>query len=569
MRYLALVTDYDGTVAVDGQMPPSLVSALQRLRASGRRAIVVTGRRLDDLQAVCAHLHLFDYVVAENGAVVYAPQTRQITPLGKPPPPAFMDRLRSLGVKPIETGHVLVATLLPHHTTVLQVIQEMGLELLIVFNRAAVMVLPAGINKSTGLDYALRKLGLSFHEAVGIGDAENDHAFLERCECAVAVANAVPSIQRRAAFVTRGAAADGVRELIDELIATDLSRLQGELPQNRITIATHLDGTDLTIPPYGMNVLIAGPSGSGKSTATAGLVERLADHAYQVCIVDPEGDYGTLQDVITLGSPQHPVSLNEALGILEDPKVNLNINLLGIRLDNRPEYFGQLLPRLGSLRTRTGRPHWIVLDEAHHLLPVEWGPLPGVLPRRLGETVLVTVHPDHLPRAILSMIDVVIAVGHSPGRTLRSFTGALGQADAWADGLLYKAGQVVVWFPRRGEPPFYAHPLAPRRDRIRHRRKYAEGNMRLRSFYFRGPDSRHNLKAQNLLIFSQIADGIDEDTWLYHLRRGDYSRWFRNAVKDPYLADQAEHVEQRHTLPPDESRRLIRSLIETRYTLPE
>ena len=62
------------------------------------------------------------------------------------------------------------------------------------FNKDAVMVLPAGVNKATGLDYALRKLGLSFHETVGIGDAENDHAFLQRCECAVAVSNAVPSI---------------------------------------------------------------------------------------------------------------------------------------------------------------------------------------------------------------------------------------------------------------------------------------------------------------------------------------------------------------------------------------
>jgi hydroxymethylpyrimidine pyrophosphatase-like HAD family hydrolase len=569
MRYLALVTDYDGTLATHGEMTADSASAIERLRVSGRRAILVTGRRLKDLLAVCPYAHLFDYVVAENGAVAYSPRTREVSLLGKPPPPEFIERLMSLGVDPIEVGEILVATWIPHQTAVLQAIQEMGLELLVVFNRAAVIVLPAGVNKSTGLDYALRKLGLSFHEAVGIGDAENDHSFLERCECAVAVANAVPSIRQLAAFVTQGEAARGVTELVEELVATDLSRLHGRLPQNRIAIGLRPDGSTVTIPPYETNVLIAGPSGSGKSTVTAGIVERLVENAYQVCIVDPEGDYGTLQEVITLGSPQHPVGLNEALSILEDPKVNLNINLLGIKLADRPEYFGQLFPSLRVLRTRTGRPHWIVLDEAHHLLPVEWGHLREALPQKLGEAVLVTVHPDHLPPAILSMIDVVIAVGHSPEVTLRSFSNAAGLPLAWPEGLSYKSGEVVIWFASRNEPPFAARSIAPSRDRIRHRRKYAEGNMRYRSFYFRGPGNRHNLRAQNLAIFSQLAEGIDEETWLYHLHRGDYSRWFRGAVKDRYLADQAERVEQRRTLRPAESRRLIRNLIETRYTLPE
>jgi hypothetical protein len=318
-----------------------------------------------------------------------------------------------------------------------------------------------------------------------------------------------------------------------------------------------------------VNVLIAGPSGSGKSTVTAGIVERLMQHAYQVCIVDPEGDYGTLQDVITIGSPAHPVGVNEVLSILEDPKINLNVNLLGIKLADRPEYFGQMFPGIGALRIRTGRPHWIVLDEAHHLLPLEWGHLPSVLPQKLGETVLVTVHPEHIPRAILAMVDVFIAVGHSPAQTLRRFAEAAGLPLACPEALPYKAGHVVVWFIRSGDPPVCARSIPARRDRIRHRRKYAEGNMRFRSFYFRGPGDRHNLRAQNLAIFSQIAEGIDEETWLYHLHRGDYSRWFRDAVKDRYLADQAQKVEQRRELPAHESRHLIRNLIEARYTLPE
>ncbi len=93
--------------------------------------------------------------------------------------------------------------------------------------------------------------------------------------------------------------------------------------------------------------------------------------------------------------------------------------------------------------------------------------------------------------------------------------------------------------------------------------------MRDNSFYFSGPDDQHNLRAQNLMIFSQIAEGIDEPTWLFHLRRGDYSHWFRTAVKDPYLADQTARIEQRRKLQPRESRQLVRRLIDSRYTLPE
>ena len=311
-------------------------------------------------------------------------------------PSEFVQRLREAGVEPLELGKVIVSTWIPHHTTVLRVIQEMGLELHVIFNRAAVIVVPAGINKASGLEYALRKLGLSRHEVVGVGDSENDHSFLQRCECAATVANAVPSIQKIAALVTKGRNGAGLVELVDELIATDLSRMEGRLPQNLLAIGRRPDGTLVNIAPYGRNILIAGPSGSGKSTATAGIVERLMQMTYQVCVVDPEGDYGTLQDMITLGNQQHAVTVSEVLAILEDPKIALNVNLLGIPLSDRPQFFGQLFPSLQAMRTRTGRPHWIILDEAHHMLPAEWSPIGKALPSTLGETVLVTVHPDHV-----------------------------------------------------------------------------------------------------------------------------------------------------------------------------
>jgi HAD superfamily hydrolase (TIGR01484 family) len=569
VRYLALVTDFDGVVARQGRPGNAALAAIERLRMSGRRAILNTGRRLSDVRESCPNLLMFDYIVAENGAVAYNPRTREETLLAEPPPAEFIARLEQLGVDPLEVGRVIVSTWQPHQNRVLQAIHEIGLELHVMFNRAAVMVLPSGVNKATGMSYALRRLGLSPHEVVGIGDSENDHSFLKRSECAVTVANAVASIRNRADWVTTGEYEAGLIELIDELIASDLSELRGTVHRHLVALGKRGDGSIATVPPFGHNILIAGPSGSGKSTVTAGIVERLMQQQYQVCIIDPEGDYGALQGVITLGSHQHAVTVNEVLSILEDPQVTLNVNLLGIPLLDRPEFFGQLFPSLQAMRTRTGRPHWIVLDEAHHMLPTEWSHLGRALPLDLGETILVTVHPDHLPAAILSLVDTVIAVGPSPDRIMRTYVDVVGDTLVWPDGLKYQRDQAVVWFPHESGEPFSVQILRGRSERIRHHRKYAEGNMRQRSFFFRGPGNRHNLRAHNLALFSLLADGIDEETWMFHLRRGDYSRWFRSSVKDNYLAEQAERIEKRTDLEPAETRELVRRLIESRYTLPE
>src|SRR4051794_28428376 len=332
MRYLALATDYDGTLATNGQVSEEAIGALKRLRASGRRVFLVTGRRLVELLEILPQIDLFDCVVAENGAVLYFPHNREEAVLCQPLPAAFIERLRSLGVKPLEVGRVIVATWMPHQNAVLQAIQETGMELLIVFNKNAVMVLPTGINKASGLHVALRRFGLSFHEAVGIGDGENDQSFLDRCECSVAVANAVPSILNRVDLITKREAGGGLAELVNELIADDLVRMQGHLHRNFIAIGSLEGGEEIKVPPYGTNVLIAGPSGSGKSTITAGIVERLIEQTYQVCIIDPEGDYGPSHDVIHLGDSRRAISIHEVLSILEDPKINVSLNLLGIEL---------------------------------------------------------------------------------------------------------------------------------------------------------------------------------------------------------------------------------------------
>src|SRR5262249_17953871 len=189
-------------LALAGHVDEATVDALRRLRESGRHLILVTGRSLEDLLAVFPAANLFHRVVAENGAVLYRPDGREMKALADAPSSAFIAALRAEGGKPLSVGRTIVSTWRPHETTVLRVIRDLGLELQVIFNKGAVMVLPSGVNKASGLMAALGELALSPHNCVGVGDAENDHTFLALCECAVAVANALPMLKERADLVT-------------------------------------------------------------------------------------------------------------------------------------------------------------------------------------------------------------------------------------------------------------------------------------------------------------------------------------------------------------------------------
>jgi hypothetical protein len=245
MHYLALATDYDGTIADDGAVDQLTLAALQRLRNGGRHLILVTGRDLSDLQRAMPRLDIFDLVVAENGALLYDPAKRTVQALCAAPPPAFVERLRDLGVRPLWLGQVIVATREPHAGKVLGAIGDLGLNLQITFNMSSVMVLPAGISKASGLRGALAHLGLSSLNCIGVGDAENDLPFLDICGLPVAVANALSSVKERAAFVTTARSGAGVTELIDQLLATDFARVDATGEREREGLVADAQSTSL------------------------------------------------------------------------------------------------------------------------------------------------------------------------------------------------------------------------------------------------------------------------------------------------------------------------------------
>lgn len=570
MRYFALACDFDGTLAFHSKVSGMTLAALERLRNSGRKLILITGRILDDLIYIFPHVNLFDRIIAENGALLYRPATREERLLGERHSEELVHELKERGVNPLSVGQSIISTLQPCETKVLEAIRDLGIEAQLIFNKGAVMVLPSGVNKATGLIAALNELGLSTHNVIGIGDAENDHSFLNICELAVAVANALPSVKEHVDYVTCASYGEGVSELIDKLVTNDLSDIKSRSDQRPILLGNRRDGEAVHIKPYGTSILLSGTSGSGKSTFATGFLERLSEHGYQFCIIDPEGDYLTLEDAVVLGGSKQAPLVDEVIKLLDKPARNCVVNMLGITFVDRPAFFEVLLSAVLELRSRTGRPHWLIIDETHHLLPSS-APLPDVLsiPQELYGMMFVTVHPDHLARTILSEIKIIIAIGESSNQAIHAFSEILGQVPPPIPVAKLAPGEAIAWWRRPPEEPFWFRSIPPRSERRRHLLKYAEGKLGVdKSFYFRGQDKRLNLRAHNLILFIQIAEGIDDDTWMYHLRRGDYSRWLRESIKDECLAKEVEHIEQITDISPDKSRSLIKERIEKRYTGP-
>ena len=569
MRYLALCTDYDGTLAHDGRVDATTLAALEELRLSGRKLLLVTGRELPDLEKVFDRLDLFDLVVAENGALIYNPASRQERALVDAPPPQFVAELRRRGVDRISVGRCIVATWEPHEKVVLETIRDLGLELQVIFNKGAVMVLPGGMNKAAGLTAALKELDISAHNAVGVGDAENDHAFLNICECSAAVANALPALKETADIQLQADHGAGVTELIHELLADDLAARAPLLRRHELLLGTDSAGAKLTLPPYGVSALVVGTSGGGKSTLTTGLIERLNAQHYTFCVIDPEGDYDVLADAAVIGSPDRAPSVDECMQLLAKPNQNAVINLVGLAFSDRPAFFMSLFGRIRDLRAKTGRPHWLVVDEVHHVLPADWKPAELNLPQELGGVLMISVGPSAVSATAVGLVETVIVIGDKPAEMLREFAVA-NQKPAPASPLdKIPLGEALIWHKKLPDAPRLFRIEPSTTERRRHVRKYAEGALpEERSFYFRGPDKKLNLRAPNLITFMDLADGVDAQTWLYHWQLGEVSDWLRRCVKDDELTEQVRQLEQNTPDDADESRKAVRELIEKKYTLP-
>ncbi len=572
-----LAVDYDGTIADDGRVGPATTVALTRVRESGRKLLLVTGRMLPDLRQVCPDVDgLFDAVVAENGALLYFPARREVRALGAAPEPALVEALQRRGVG-FALGSSIIATREQCAEPALAAIREAGVERALVFNKGALMLLPGGVTKGTGLAEALAALELSRHNLVGIGDAENDHAFLALCEGAVAVADAVPALRERADYVTRGRASAGVIEFIDEHVLADAAGLIPGLPRHQLELGRTGAGAPVAIAAHGTGLLIVGPSASGKSTLTGVLVERLVESGRSFCLLDPEGDHRGLTEltgVVALGGqPGQSLPTGEELqSLLRRPTAGLVLNMSALGMPEKVTYATHALAAVAAVRGAGGLPHWLIIDEAHHIAPAEGSSAVELLPRAGESVAFITLSADQLPRDLRRVVAVLASTDREAFQAALATLGRdrdrRGPVPDVGGGPLDRGEALLETL--NGRPASAVRFRVARRgvQHHRHVRKYAEGELPPdRSFYFRGPRGALNLRAVNLKRFCELAEGVDDATWAHHLGRRDYSTWMRQTIKDEELADEIAALESNGTGRPGESRQRVIEAVRRRYTV--
>jgi hypothetical protein len=427
------------------------------------------------------------------------------------------------------------------------------------------MILPTGVNKATGLRAALTKIGLSHHNTVAIGDAENDEAFLKFCEASAAVDNALDVVKKQVDIVLKGARGAGVCELIEQVLENDLAPLHNRAGRG-ILMGTDLAGSEVRIPVYGTRVLVTGDPAGGKSQLAMTILEQLTEQCYQACVIDPEGDYQGLKDPIVLGTIDNTPAVEDIIHVLDDPMKSCVISLFGTQLAEQPPVFAGILRALMEYRSRTGRPHWYLIDEAHYPLSAKWQPAEDLHLEELRSVMFITAFPEQLPEKILRGIDLFITIGEKPAELLAHFCELIGEpTPELAPPSDRQKHRAIAWWRRDGKPAWFKRPSPPT-DHQRHVHGYLEGDMDPKDrFYFRGPDGKLKLAAQNLRIFMQLGEGVDDETWNHHLRKGDYARWFRDVLKDNDLATRADALRSNGKLSAAESRHRLFDFIRKKY----
>ena len=568
MKPLILATDYDGTIARDGTVAPSTIAALHRYKEWGGKPVLVSGRELPDLLGVFPEIDLFELAVLENGALLYWPSTKKRLALADPPSPVFIEKLRAHNLQ-MSVGEVIVATWEPYQQIVLDTIRDLGLELQVIFNKGAVMILPSGINKAFGLKKALTELGFSLHNVVGVGDAENDHAFLTASEYGVAVANALPMLKEQADLVMTKDHGEGVEELIDLIINKQLPVKRRVNSRRSFDVGCDGNGEAVRLLPDGASIIIGGSSGAGKSTFAKTFLEELYAGQYQFCVFDPEGDYDSVEGAVTIGTASRPPSIEEVLSVATKPEQSVVVNLVAVPHADRPSAFLTLFSALENLRREKGHPHWYIIDEAHHVLPAAHKEFSAPYISSMTQTVLITLNPTEVLHEVVKSMGSVIGVGEKSEDAIREWAGIKGISVPQFPEVAPDAKPVIMWRQEEQQPPFLLKVRKPRAPHHRHRRKYAEGDIRPEiSFYFKGREGKLNLRANNLITFIQLAEGVDDDTWNFHLKRHEYSNWFRDVINDDVLARQALTVEDDESLGALESKKAIVNAVSAEYTLP-
>ena len=541
--FRAVAVDYDGTLT-DASVPDrSVITALTRTRQAGTRVVLVTGRILDRLHAVFPDVfHYFDAIVAENGAVIWTPAGGRRT-VAQPVPYELDLALAGRGLTP-ERGDVLLATLVAHDHIVLQEIARLGLEVQLIRNRQALMILPSGISKGTGLLEALGDLGISHHSTIGVGDAENDHSLLEACELGVAVANAVPGLQAHADVVLAEPAGAGVVSLLRGPLMRGAIRVWPKRWQVRL--GRQPDGGPATLPGSQVNVLIVGGATSGKSCLAGLLAERLVGMGYTICILDPEGDHvglGELRGVVVTGGTEAPPDGEQLARLLRHRFGSVVVDLSLRPEEQRRAFCRQTLEDLRQLRERTGLPHWVILDEAH-LVPDAGTLLSGGETNGASGLCVVTYHPSRLDAATLDQIDFALAL---PGEGAAAITDCLvasgfPRSELGASAPGQPLSGVALLLDRRSVRRFTIDRRASLH--VRHWHKYLHSELpQHRRFFFRDGHRLTGTSAASIAEFHHELERAHPEVLHHHALHHDFSRWIEGIIRDHELAARLRAIE--------------------------
>jgi hydroxymethylpyrimidine pyrophosphatase-like HAD family hydrolase len=573
--FKALACDFDGTLASDDRIGPSVRDALERARKAGLRLILVTGRTFFELTRVCDCIEVFDGIVAENGAVIYHPGSAMIRDQGPPVPSRLLAELDRRGIY-YQVGRVIVGTARADEAGVKEALAAAGVTRDLIYNRAALMLLPAGVSKGSGVQHVLRFLGLSPHDVLALGDAENDLPLFDACGFSGCPGDSLPAVRERVDWVFPGAHGDGIAAAITEQILQD--RLAVELsPRHRVSVGwVAATSEPVTIPARGVNVLIHGDPHSGKSWLAGALVERLVGARYAVCVIDPEGDYRVLARLpgVTWIEIQGPKDVDRALdGLVRAPAASAVLDLSLLPHAAKVALIERALRRIREIRRLVGRPHWVLIDEAHYSLHDE-GVSAGALGLEDRGFCFVTYRPSWLRERVARAVNVFILARTSGSEEL----GILGAALPAAVGDGGGFSETLARLPRgefllvQRDPNHHLSALtfvaAPRQTvHVRHLMKYIDSCVPPgREFLFRGADGRVRGTADSVQSFRRVVATTPDDVLAHHAGCGDFSRWVRDVFADAELARQLRKIEarwQRGELA--DLRRAIGGLIAVRY----
>lgn len=553
MKLLVVALDYDGTIAEDGRLHPGVREAIGAARERGLVVVLVTGRILSDLRSLVGDLRLFDAVVAENGALTAFPGAGRSSALGPRCAPRALEALRGRGVE-ARAGECVVEMDARAAHVALDIIRELELPLTLHFNRGRLMMLPQAISKATGLKEALRIMRLSLHNTLGVGDAENDHALLAACEVGAAVAWGSPALRASADLVIEGSGPEAVAGFLRSI--SEGTRILRTPPRRQLVLGRDARGGVVSMAAGGRNVLIAGDPRSGKSWVAGLLCEQLVLQGYCVCLIDPEGDYNSLEalpGVVLLGGDDLPPSLHELLRTLRHADVSVILDLIRMKNPDKRRYVVRVLEALRGLRRETGLPHRIVVDEAHYFLddPHE----ADVLDPELAGYTLITYRASGLDENVLAATGSVIVTcetAPAEARLLHERWPSQHSAAEWEETLrtleLDEAALIPIAGHAGGQLTRFR--LAPRlTHHVRHRHKYMDVPVTEEAgFHFVYDDGTRGPTVASLQQLIDALLGTPVERIQRHVREGDLSRWVGEVFRDAPLADRFREFEEQHRL---------------------